>query len=124
MKENNFQTFNPLPDTCPKVHMNRSGQLADNQATKSRWSDLTIKETVSYLLAIGALLSGYILLFLGMYLPPAGEIHHSVLTAFGITGLFTGSLLGITMHYTAELDQLKDKIGMNLRQEPPVRLHS
>lgn len=76
----------------------------------TRWRDLPVKEMVSYGLAIGALTSGYLLLFLGMYLPPAGEIHHSVLTAFGITGLFTGSLLGITMHYTAELANIKEQL--------------
>lgn len=77
---------------------------------KDKFADLSVKELISYTLAVVAMTAGYLLLFLGMYLPPEGEIHHSVLTAFGITGIFTGSLLGITMHYASELDNLKSQI--------------
>jgi hypothetical protein len=39
------------------------------------------------------------LLACGFACPPAGEIHHSVLIAFGEILTFSGSLIGIDYHY-------------------------
>ncbi len=43
--------------------------------------------------------AGCVLLFLGLYFPPEGEIHESVLVAFGEVSTFAGSLFGIDYHY-------------------------
>ena len=51
------------------------------------------------------------MLFLGMYLPPSGQIHESVLTAFGIICVFSASLLGISMHYANELNKFKSNVN-------------
>lgn len=52
-------------------------------------------------LAIASVLaiSGVVLLFAGMLLPPQGVIDGSVLVAFGEVGTFAGSLFGIDYHY-------------------------
>ena len=42
---------------------------------------------------------GGILLIAGFCCPPLGEIHHSVLIAFGEILTFAGSLIGIDYHY-------------------------
>ena len=42
---------------------------------------------------------GCALLIAGIALPPAGEIHASVLVAFGEILTFAGSLIGIDYHY-------------------------
>ncbi len=42
---------------------------------------------------------GCALLVTGIALPPAGEIHSSVLVAFGEVMTFSGSLIGIDYHY-------------------------
>jgi hypothetical protein len=42
---------------------------------------------------------GCALLIAGFYSPPAGEIHHSLLIAFGEILTFSGSLIGIDYHY-------------------------
>ena len=42
---------------------------------------------------------GGILLIAGFICPPLGEIHHSVLIAFGEILTFAGSLIGIDYHY-------------------------
>ncbi len=42
---------------------------------------------------------GMMLLFCGMYIDPAGEIHETVLVAFGEAATFAGSILGIDYHY-------------------------
>lgn len=60
-----------------------------------------------YSLAIMSIVAGFTMLFLNMYLPPRGEIHESVLTAFGIILIFVGSLLGIEMHYSNKLNEFK-----------------
>ena len=47
------------------------------------------------ILAIG----GLILLFCGVYIEPAGQIHDSLLIAFGETATFAGALMGIDYTY-------------------------
>lgn len=43
--------------------------------------------------------AGLILLYLGFWLPPEGEIHSSVLVAFGETSTFAGALFGVDYQY-------------------------
>ena len=74
---------------------------------KQEFDKLTFKETLIYSLAILSQTTAFVLLFLGMFTAPAGEIHDSVLTAFGLTLFFVGSLLGISMHYSNELNTFK-----------------
>ena len=50
-------------------------------------------------IAAGLCLAGILLLFLAFHAPPVGEIHSSVLVAYGETLTFAGSLLGIDYHY-------------------------
>ena len=42
---------------------------------------------------------GCALLIAGFCSPPVGEIHHSLLIAFGEILTFSGSLIGIDYHY-------------------------
>lgn len=76
---------------------------------KQEFDKLTFKDVLIYSLAILTLAAAFVLLFLGMYIPPEGEIHDSILTAFGLILLFVGSLLGVSMHYANELTKFKDK---------------
>ena len=46
-------------------------------------------------LAIG----GMVMLFCGIYIEPEGEIHESLLVAFGEVATFSGSLMGIDYIY-------------------------
>ncbi len=54
---------------------------------------------IQLLIATALCLAGIVLLFLGFAYPPEGEIHYSVLVAYGETLTFVGSLLGIDYHY-------------------------
>ena len=47
-------------------------------------------------------LVGMILLFCGMYIDPAGQIHETVLVAFGEALTFSGSVMGIDYHYKSK----------------------
>ena len=44
-------------------------------------------------------IGGLILLYVGALIAPQGEIHESVLVAFGETATFAGALFGIDYYY-------------------------
>lgn len=77
---------------------------------KEEFDKLTIKDVLVYSLAIVSIVAAFVLLFLGLLIPPEGEIHDSVLTAYGLTLLFVGSLLGISMRIESELNKFKSSI--------------
>ena len=49
----------------------------------------------AFILSIG----GLVLLFCGIFIDPQGEIHSSLLVAFGETATFAGALFGIDYIY-------------------------
>lgn len=54
---------------------------------------------IQYIICILLVFAGLILLFLGFTVKPIGEIHSSVLIAFGEVSTFAGSLIGIDYNY-------------------------
>ena len=54
---------------------------------------------IQLILSVGLCLFGGKLLIAGFVAPPLGEIHHSVLIAFGEILTFSGSLIGIDYKY-------------------------
>lgn len=78
---------------------------------KQEFDKLSFKEVLIYALAILSQCTAFVLVFLGMYIAPEGEIHDSVLTAFGITLLMVSSLLGVSLHYGFELNKFKSKVS-------------
>lgn len=57
------------------------------------------KLTLQMIIATVLVAVGVVLLFLGFFAVPVGEISSSVLTAFGEVGTFAGALLGIDYTY-------------------------
>ena len=57
------------------------------------------KMTIQLLCALIMVIVGCLLLMLGFFAPPTGEIHSSVLIAFGEVLTFVGALFGIDYHY-------------------------
>lgn len=57
------------------------------------------KMTIQLWVGIAAVLAGLVLLFLGFYAVPLGEISPSVLTAFGEVATFSGALIGVDYRY-------------------------
>ncbi|MDR2968361.1 MAG: hypothetical protein LBV32_02000 [Tannerellaceae bacterium] len=55
----------------------------------------------NYQLTVAVLLTvaGVVLLFLSFFFAPQGEIHHSVLVAFGEVSTFAGALFGVDYSY-------------------------
>ena len=54
---------------------------------------------IQLILSVGLCVFGGTLLIAGFVAPPIGEIHHSVLIAFGEILTFSGSLIGIDYKY-------------------------
>lgn len=67
------------------------------------------KLTIQFFTGLGVVLAGLVLLFLGFYAVPIGEIAPSVLTAFGETATFAGALIGIDYKYKFEEFKLARK---------------
>lgn len=63
--------------------------------------------TVQLVMAILLVVSGIVLLFSGFWVAPAGEIHNSILVAFGEISTFAGALLGVD--YSYKIKQVKDE---------------
>ena len=61
--------------------------------------------------AIVLVLEGCFLLIAGIFIPPIGTIHPSVLVAFGEIAVFAGSLFGIDLHYSLEFHKIKAELG-------------
>lgn len=61
--------------------------------------DKETKLTIQVMLATLLIIVGVVLLFLGFYTEPPGQIHDSVLIAYGQISTFAGALLGIDYSY-------------------------
>lgn len=66
-----------------------------------RFHTVTNKEkmTVQLWLGVGLAVVGIALLWTGLFIPPMGEIHPTVLTALGEVFTFSGALIGIDYSY-------------------------
>lgn len=75
-----------------------------------------MKDTHYIQLLTAAILSigGLILLFWGTSIDPAGQIHESLLVAFGETSTFAGALFGIDYVY-----KIKDHANTNAPKKDP-----
>ncbi len=51
------------------------------------------------IIAALVVIGGMVLLHVGIQIDPAGEIHETVLVAFGEAATFAGSIMGIDYHY-------------------------
>ena len=83
---------------------------------KEEFDSLSLKEMLVYLLAFITMVSAIVLVCLGLYLEPSGEIHGSVLTYFGLSCGFCSVALGISAHYSNELARFKSQIMDVMRQ--------
>lgn len=82
-----------------------------------RLHTFTAKEKLTIQLWLGVFLAviGVALLWTGLFLPPTGEIHASVLTAMGEVFTFSGALIGID--YTYKYKTIKYLKGLNDKEE-------
>lgn len=77
---------------------------------KEEFDKLTFKDFMLHLIAVLTWVAAFTLLFLGMFIAPEGEIHDSVLTAFGIALFFIASIYGIAAFFVSQLTGFKTTI--------------
>lgn len=80
------------------------------------WKQLGFKDKLSYVLCIASFIIGVALTVTGMFVSPIGEIHASVLTSLGVFLTFSGSIIGISQHYSQQLENFKMEIRAEQNQ--------
>lgn len=60
------------------------------------------KLTIQLILAVSMAIFGCVMIVAAFLVPPTGEIHPSVLTAFGEILTFAGAILGIDYNYKSK----------------------
>jgi len=58
-----------------------------------------MKQNIQLILAVMMCTAGIVIIFICIYIDPKGEIHTSILVAFGEILTFAGSLIGVDYHY-------------------------
>lgn len=78
----------------------------------SRFKPLTMREKMTIQLWLGVILAvmGMALLWVGLFLPPIGVIHASVLTGLGEVFTFSGALIGVDYSYKFKEMKLRAEI--------------
>jgi ABC-type transport system involved in cytochrome c biogenesis permease component len=76
---------------------------------------VTPRDKVQFGIAIGLMVFGCVVLLIGLLTPPEGQIHQSVLVAFGEVATLAAGVLGIDAIYTNKLQ----KIVAELKKENP-----
>ena len=77
-----------------------------------------MKDHLQLLIAALLALAGIALLFVGTLLAPQGEIHESVLVAFGEVATFAGSIIGIDYKYRNSKWEFINSTGKNPKPKP------
>ena len=62
-------------------------------------------------------MGGLALLFCGVYIEPAGQIHESLLIGFGEVATFAGALFGIDAAYTKKLWDITNSFASRQKGE-------
>lgn len=76
---------------------------------------VTPRDKVQFGIAIGLMVFGCVVLMIGLLTPPEGQIHQSVLVAFGEIATLAAGVLGIDAIYTNKLQ----KIVAELKKDNP-----
>jgi len=64
------------------------------------------KETIQFIASLVLLVIGVVLVFLGFYAVPIGEIHYTVITVFGMFLTFVGAIWQIDVKYEFKTQEL------------------
>ena len=83
-----------------------------------KWNNQS-KEIVAHVAAGLLLFFGMIMVVCGFITPPSGEVHDSILWIFGQTLVFSGAVLGISLH----VDNSIKSIEANLEEKIKKRIH-
>ena len=77
-----------------------------------------MKSNLQILTAAILALGGMILLFCGVYIEPKGQLHETLLVAFGEIATFAGALFGIDAAYSKKLWEFTNSKDNNQTEKP------
>ena len=80
-----------------------------------KWNNQS-KEIVAHIVAGVMLLFGMIMVVSGFIIPPSGEVHDSILWIFGQTLVFSGAVLGISLHVDNSIKSIEAKLEKKMNQ--------
>lgn len=75
------------------------------------------KENLQFLLSILVLIAGLVLVFLGFYAIPIGEIHYTVIGTFGMFLSFVGAVWNIDIKYQFKTKELETRFDDKMKKE-------
>lgn len=76
------------------------------------------------MMAAALLLLGAILLIAGFVVPPQGEIHESVLVAFGEILTFAGCVFGMNYHYRSMVSKFMKDVRDDMQKSKSIKSES
>lgn len=79
--------------------------------------EVTPRDKVQFGIAIGLMVFGCVVLLIGLLTPPEGQIHQSVLVAFGEIATLAAGVLGIDAIYTNKLQKIVADLKSNENKE-------
>lgn len=80
-----------------------------------KWNNQS-KEIAAHVSAGLLLLFGMIMVVCGFITPPSGEVHDSILWIFGQTLVFSGAVLGISLHVDNSIKSIEAKLEEKMNQ--------
>ena len=80
-----------------------------------KWNNQS-KEIAAHVCAGLLLLFGMIMVVCGFITPPSGEVHDSILWIFGQTLVFSGAVLGISLHVDNSIKSIESKLEEKMNQ--------
>lgn len=86
---------------------------------------MSLRERLLFGLATSCMISANVAVYIGLCMPPQGEIHSSLLTFFGIVCAFVGGLFGLTANFRSSAVSFSASSGFtppveNAGSDPPV----
>lgn len=79
--------------------------------------EVTPRDKVQFGIAIGLMVFGCVVLLIGLLTPPEGQIHQSVLVAFGEIATLAAGVLGIDAIYTNKLQKIVADLKKDAEKE-------
>lgn len=81
-----------------------------------KWNNQS-KEIVAHIAAGLLLIFGMAMVIAGFIVPPSGEVHDSILWVFGQTLVFSGAVLGISLHMDNSVKTIESKLEEKLHKK-------
>ena len=82
----------------------------NNFNKKMTWKELSFKDKLSYSFAMVCFSLGWIITFIGFFVPPVGFVADEILYILAQSLLFTGAIIGIGQYYNAQTQNFKYEI--------------